>query len=64
MATLGIPIKNDPLYPEINDPEPNDFSSPLQLLAKKISFRDPVGAEELEIESRLVLEEIALEHPE
>ncbi len=64
MATLGIPIKNDPLYPEINDPEPNDFSSPLQLLAKKISFRDPVGGEELEIESRLVLEEISLEHPE
>lgn len=56
MATLGVPIKNDPLYPVINDPEPNDFSSPLQLLAKRIWFRDPLDEQEIELESSLGLD--------
>ena len=42
LAALGIPIKNDKLYPEVDDAEDDDFSSPLQLLARSISFRDPV----------------------
>lgn len=39
---LNIPIQNDPLYPEVQHKAEDDFSCPLQLLAKEISFPDPV----------------------
>ena len=39
---LGIPIKNDPYYPTITHQARDDFSKPLQLLAKSLSFCDPV----------------------
>ena len=38
----GIPIVDDPLYPEVRDVEVDDFSSPLQLLAGELAFTDPV----------------------
>lgn len=43
MASLGLPIANDPLYPEIIDVAPDDFSRPLQLLAARLEFVDPVS---------------------
>lgn len=42
MASLGLPITGDPLYPEIVDVAPDDFSTPLQLLAHTLEFQDPV----------------------
>jgi tRNA pseudouridine32 synthase / 23S rRNA pseudouridine746 synthase len=42
MASLGIPITGDPLYPNVVDVPPDDFSAPLQLLAKRIEFDDPL----------------------
>lgn len=39
---LGLPIKNDPLYPQIAHKAEDDFSAPLQLLAKQLSFQDPI----------------------
>lgn len=42
MAGLGSPLRNDPLYPEIVDVAPDDFSRPLQLLAQRLEFDDPV----------------------
>ncbi|MFF3847510.1 RluA family pseudouridine synthase [Streptomyces sp. NPDC002328] len=47
MASLGVPLLGDPLYPEVNDPVPDgDFRCPLQLLARELEFTDPVtGAE-------------------
>lgn len=42
MAGLGIPIVNDPLYPEVLDVALDDFSKPLQLLARELSFTDPI----------------------
>ena len=42
MAGLGIPIVNDPLYPEVLEVEIDDFSNPLQLLAGELEFTDPV----------------------
>ena len=42
MASLGLPIVGDPLYPEVIDVAPDDFSRPLQLLAQAIEFDDPV----------------------
>jgi tRNA pseudouridine32 synthase/23S rRNA pseudouridine746 synthase len=41
-AALGIPIINDTLYPEIQRRKEDDFSSPLQLLARSIAFLDPL----------------------
>jgi tRNA pseudouridine32 synthase/23S rRNA pseudouridine746 synthase len=43
LAALGIPIVNDKFYPEMSpDRDDDDFSAPLKLLAKSVSFRDPV----------------------
>jgi tRNA pseudouridine32 synthase / 23S rRNA pseudouridine746 synthase len=43
MASLGLPIIGDPLYPEIIDVRPDDFSEPLRLLAHSIEFEDPIS---------------------
>ncbi len=42
MATLGLPITGDPLYPDIVDVAPADFSTPLRLLAHTLEFPDPL----------------------
>jgi tRNA pseudouridine32 synthase / 23S rRNA pseudouridine746 synthase len=43
MASLGLPIYGDPLYPNIIDVAAADFSTPLQLLAQRIEFDDPLS---------------------
>lgn len=43
MASLGLPIHGDPLYPKVIDVAPDDFSSPLQLLAQSLEFDDPTS---------------------
>ncbi|MGD7789562.1 pseudouridine synthase [Propionibacteriaceae bacterium Y1700] len=46
MLRLGLPIINDPFYPELRDIPVDDFSAPLQLLARELAFTDPItGAE-------------------
>ena len=44
MSALGIPIVNDRIYPVLlpDDGAQQDWSHPLQLLAKSIAFADPV----------------------
>ncbi|MGW4104913.1 pseudouridine synthase [Streptomyces sp. NPDC004976] len=43
MNALGVPILGDPLYPVVTGPVPaGDFRRPLQLLARKLEFTDPV----------------------
>ncbi|GAB3356100.1 MULTISPECIES: pseudouridine synthase [Giesbergeria] len=42
MAALGLPLRYDPFYPEVNDPPEGDFSRPLQLLAQSLAFDDPL----------------------
>jgi tRNA pseudouridine32 synthase/23S rRNA pseudouridine746 synthase len=42
MASLGLPIRNDPLYPDIVDVRADDFGAPLQLLAYDLAFDDPL----------------------
>ncbi len=55
MAALGIPIEGDPLYPDIIDVAADDFSTPLQLLAQRIEFTDPVSGSRREFVSRSTL---------
>ncbi|MFS0897943.1 pseudouridine synthase [Mycolicibacterium litorale] len=45
MAGLGLPLRGDPLYPDIVDVAPDDFTQPLQLLAHSIEFDDPITGE-------------------
>lgn len=42
MASLGVPITGDPLYPSVVDVAADDFSTPLRLLAHRMEFEDPV----------------------
>jgi tRNA pseudouridine32 synthase/23S rRNA pseudouridine746 synthase len=42
MQSLGLPILNDKYYPELQPLSDDDYSAPLQLLAKKLEFIDPV----------------------
>lgn len=42
MSALGLPITGDPLYPDVVDVAADDFSTPLQLLARSLEFEDPL----------------------
>lgn len=42
MAALGAPIRNDDLYPRLRPPAPGQPPQPLQLLARSLSFLDPL----------------------
>lgn len=42
MASLGLPIVADPLYPHVLPDRDDDFSAPLQLLAHCLEFDDPL----------------------
>jgi len=55
LAALGIPILNDPLYPELMAEKGCDYNHPLQLLAKSIAFKDPYSGEERYFESERIL---------
>lgn len=55
MAALGIPIINDGFYPELLSEKADDFSQPLQLLARSISFKDPYTGRERYFESGKIL---------
>ena len=55
-ASLGLPIKNDPLYPNVVDVPPDDFSTALQLLAHTIEFENPLDGKPHMFSSRRTLE--------
>lgn len=59
MAALGLPLRNDAFYPEVNDPPEGDYSHPLQLLARSLAFTDPLTGEARRFESRLQLQPLA-----
>jgi tRNA pseudouridine32 synthase/23S rRNA pseudouridine746 synthase len=42
MASLGVPIRHDDFYPVLREKPLDDFTNPLQLLAKVLEFTDPV----------------------
>ncbi|ORX19432.1 pseudouridine synthase [Mycobacterium xenopi] len=45
MASLGLPIHGDPLYPSVIDVAADDFTRPLQLLAYSLEFDDPFSGQ-------------------
>ncbi|OUM00260.1 pseudouridine synthase [Variovorax sp. JS1663] len=50
-AALGLPIRNDTLYPTLLPEGADDFDRPLQLLAKSLAFRDPIDGQPREFTS-------------
>jgi len=62
MHGLGLPIEGDQFYPVVrrgpNDSE--DFAEPLQLLARSITFTDPVTGQSRQFESGLELAQAGL----
>jgi tRNA pseudouridine32 synthase/23S rRNA pseudouridine746 synthase len=61
MASLGIPILNDVLYPEpLPQGQEEDMSVPLQLLARSLAFVDPVDATKHDFHSDFRLIDLSL----
>lgn len=55
LAAMGIPIINDRIYPNVQPAAYDDFSFPLKLLARSISFPDPLTGRDRSFESRRTL---------
>ena len=55
MNALGLPILNDRMYPPVVDTPDDDYSLPLQLLAKSIAFADPVTGQARNFQSQRTL---------
>ena len=55
MAALGIPLRNDRIYPTLRPLEADNYDQPLQLLAKSLTFTDPINHCRREFVSRRTL---------
>ncbi|MFF0149622.1 tRNA pseudouridine32 synthase / 23S rRNA pseudouridine746 synthase [Amycolatopsis sulphurea] len=52
LSGLGIPILGDDFYPQLREKPLDDFTKPLQLLAKVLEFTDPLTGEHRRFTSR------------
>jgi len=57
LAALGAAILNDPYYPSLREPRPDDPERPMQLLAQALRFADPIDGSDRHFETRLSLAE-------
>mgnify|MGYP002240424036 FL=1 len=55
MNSIGLPIHGDDFYPRIVERAYDDFSTPLELVARSLRFADPVSGEPREFISRIPL---------
>lgn len=55
MASLGLPILGDDLYPIVRQQPSDNFSQPLQLVARNLSFKDPYTGQRMVFTSRIPL---------
>ncbi|MDT8444811.1 MAG: pseudouridine synthase [Desulfuromonadales bacterium] len=55
MSGLGFSILNDRYYPELLPRQADDFANPLQLIARRVRFVDPVSGRSMEFESERAL---------
>ncbi|CAN5264686.1 RluA family pseudouridine synthase [soil metagenome] len=56
MAALGAPVANDGMYPSLVHRASGDYSAPLQLLAKRLAFIDPLSGVERRLSSNFLLQ--------
>lgn len=64
MAALGVPIFNDRLYPAPHHRVAGDYSAPLQLVAKRLAFIDPINGEARNFTSSFALRLMSLTMPD
>lgn len=57
LAGLGLGILHDGFYPELLPEQPDDFTRPLQLLARELRFTDPLSGAERVFRTRRSLQE-------
>ena len=57
LAAIGLGILNDRFYPELLEDGPDDYSRPLQLLARELRFVDPLSGEDRVFRSSRSLQE-------
>ena len=55
MNALGLPLRNDRMYPPVDVTPDDDYAQPLQLLARSIAFTDPLTGQPRKFVSRLGL---------
>ncbi|WP_062994311.1 RluA family pseudouridine synthase [Nocardia mikamii] len=55
MNGLGVPILGDDFYPDLTDRPVDDFTRPLQLLAARLAFTDPISGTERVFETTRTL---------
>ncbi|MEV7633545.1 pseudouridine synthase [Microbacterium sp. NPDC089318] len=60
LASLGAGILNDGFYPELLPEAPDDFTRPLQLLARELRFVDPLSGAPREFVTRRGLQDAPL----
>jgi tRNA pseudouridine32 synthase / 23S rRNA pseudouridine746 synthase len=58
MAALGFPLDGDRLYPDLAPEAADDFDHPLDLLAWRLAFTDPLSGERREFTSRRSLQSL------
>jgi len=51
MCGLGFGLRNDRFYPQLLPKQADDLNNPLQLLARRLKFIDPVSARSMEFVS-------------
>lgn len=56
LASVGIGILHDNLYPILTDEKPDDHERPLQLLARELRFTDPLSGKEREFVTQRTLQ--------
>ncbi len=54
-AALGLPIRHDQIYPNHLPEDSDDYTKPLQLLAKSLAFSDPISGGSREFTSARTL---------
>jgi tRNA pseudouridine32 synthase/23S rRNA pseudouridine746 synthase len=57
MMALGLPLLNDALYPITHAANSDDFTAPLKLLARSLTFKHPINRNHHLFESRRSLYE-------
>ena len=55
-CSLGFGIVNDRVYPMLQPERDDDLGQPLQLIANKLRFRDPLTGEDMEFVSERELQ--------
>jgi len=63
LCEIGSAIIDDPLYSDYSDIDGDDYQRPMQLLAQRLEFTDPVTGKQMEFESKRSLQSFVAASP-